>query len=70
MPEGGATRVAIGADNLGYPLKETVKAHLVGLGHEVATILVDIWLAAEFQGGSSARKVAKIEALDSARRSD
>ena len=149
-------RVAIGADNLGYPLKETVKAHLVGLGHEVvdygvfddapadypdvavivardvaagvvpqailvcgtgigmaitankvpgvraasvsdpysaerarksndaqvlclgalvvgpsvATILVDIWLAAEFQGGSSARKVAKIEALDSARRSD
>jgi len=31
---------------------------------EVAAILVDHWLAAEFQGGDSRRKVAKIEALD------
>ena len=147
------TKIAFGADNFGYPLKETVKAHLVGLGHEVvdygvfdtapadypdvavvvardvaagvmpqailvcgtgigmaitankvrgvraasvndpysaerarksnnaqvlclgalvvgprvATMLVDIWLAAEFQGGSSARKVAKISALDEGR---
>ena len=36
---------------------------------EVATIIVDHWLASEFQGGESARKVAKIEALDQAARS-
>ena len=146
-------KIAMGADNLGYPLKETVKAHLAALGHEVvdygvfdttpvdypdiavlvardiadgvvpqailvcgtgigmaitankvagvraasvsdpysaerarksndaqvlclgslvvgpsvATMLVDIWLAAEFQGGSSARKVDKIAALDQRR---
>ena len=36
---------------------------------EVATIIVDHWLASEFQGGDSARKVAKIEALDQAARS-
>ncbi len=146
-------KIAMGADNLGYPLKETVKAHLIALGHEVvdygvfdttpvdypdiavlvardvadgvvpqailvcgtgigmaitankvagvraasvsdpysaerarksndaqvlclgslvvgpsvATVLVDIWLAAEFQGGSSARKVGKIAALDQRR---
>ena len=28
-------RIAIGADHLGYPLKETVKSHLEALGHEV-----------------------------------
>ena len=146
-------KIAMGADNLGYLLKETVKAHLAALGHEVvdygvfdttpvdypdiavlvardiadgvvpqailvcgtgigmaitankvagvraasvsdpysaerarksndaqvlclgslvvgpsvATMLVDIWLAAEFQGGSSARKVGKIAALDQRR---
>lgn len=31
---------------------------------EVARIIVDHWLASEFQGGESARKVAKIDALD------
>lgn len=147
-------RVAVGADDLGYPLKESVKAHLLGLGHEVvdygvfdeqpvdypdvatevardvaagvfdrailvcgtgigmaitankvrgvraasvsdpysaerarksndaqvlclgsrvvapsvATLLVDHWLASEFQGGGSIRKVAKINALDAAPR--
>lgn len=146
-------RIAMGADHLGYPLKESVKAHLAGLGHEVidfgvddatptdypdvavvvarevaasrferailvcgtgigmaitankvpgvraasvsdpysaerarksnnaqvlclgarvvapevADLLVDHWLAAEFQGGDSARKVAKIDALDAVR---
>lgn len=143
-------KVAVGADDLGYPLKEIVKRHLLEAGHEVvdygveeatpidypdvaiavardvaagtieravlvcgtgigmaitankvrgvraasvadpysaeraaksndarvlclgalvvgpsvATMLVDIWLAAEFQGGRSARKVAKIAAIE------
>ena len=146
-------RIAIGADHLGFPLKEAVREHLQSLGHEavdygvhetspvdypdvaievahavaagtfdrailvcgtgigmaitankvpgvraasvadpysaerarksndaqvlclgarvvapnVATIIVDHWLASEFQGGDSARKVAKIDALDEAR---
>jgi ribose 5-phosphate isomerase RpiB len=33
---------------------------------DVASILVDHWLASEFQGGDSARKVAKIDAIDAA----
>jgi ribose 5-phosphate isomerase B len=33
-------------------------------GPAVATKLIDIWVAAEFQGGRSAPKVAKIDALD------
>jgi ribose 5-phosphate isomerase B len=37
------------------------------LGVDVATLLVDHWMAGEFAGGGSARKVAKIEALDAAR---
>ena len=143
-------KIAVGADDLGYPLKESVKGHLEALGHEVvdfgaydttpvdypdvaadvaravaagefhrailvcgtgigmsiaankvpgvraanvsdpysaerarksndaqvlclgsrvvgpavADILVDHWLDAEFQGGNSARKVGKIDALD------
>jgi ribose 5-phosphate isomerase B len=40
------------------------------VGPEVAKLLVDHWLASEFGGGDSARKVAKIEALDRASRSD
>ena len=146
-------KIAIGADHLGLPLKETVKAHLIELGHDVvdygvldetpvdypdvaiqvardvaagafgrailvcgtgigmaitankvpgvraasvtdpysaerarksndaqvlclgsrvvgpalADLLVDHWLASEFQGGGSARKVAKIDALDRGR---
>ena len=28
-------KIAIGSDFAGYPLKEAIKAHLVGLGHEV-----------------------------------
>lgn len=146
-------RIAIGADDLGFPLKETVKQHLVNAGHEVtdygvesatptdypdvavrvarevaagaferavlvcgtgigmaitankvrgvraasvsdpysaeraaksnnaqvlclgalvvgpsvATMLVDLWLASEFQGGGSARKVAKIAAVEAER---
>ncbi len=146
-------KIAVGADHLGYPLKESVKAHLAGLGHEVidfgvddtspvdypdvavvvarevaasrverailvcgtgigmaitankvpgvraanvadpysaeravksnnaqvlclgarvvapevADLLVDHWLASEFQGGDSARKVAKMDALDAAK---
>jgi ribose 5-phosphate isomerase B len=146
-------RIAVGADHLGFPLKESVKAHLASLGHEVidfgvtdttptdypdvavvvarevaasrferailvcgtgigmamtankvpgvraasvtdpysaerarksnnaqvlclgarvvapevADLLVDHWLAAEFQGGDSARKVAKVDALDAAK---
>ncbi|MGH2408332.1 MAG: RpiB/LacA/LacB family sugar-phosphate isomerase, partial [Candidatus Limnocylindrales bacterium] len=38
------------------------------VGPSVATMLVDLWLAAEFKGGASARKVAKIDALDADRR--
>lgn len=143
-------RIAMGADHLGFPLKQTVRAHLEALGHEVvdygvhdtaavdypdiavavardvaagsfdrailvcgtgigmamaankvpgvraasvsdpysaerarksnnaqvlclgarvvgpavADLLVDHWLASEFAGGDSARKVAKIDALD------
>ena len=34
------------------------------VGPAVAKMLTDIWLAAEFQGGRSAPKVAKIDALD------
>ncbi len=34
---------------------------------ENAKLLVDHWLASEFQGGGSARKVAKMNALDAAR---
>ena len=146
-------KIAVGADHLGYPLKESVKAHLASLGHEVvdfgvddttptdypdvavvvarevaashfdrailicgtgigmaitankvpgvraasvadpysaerarksnnaqvlclgarvvapevADLLVDHWLASEFQGGDSARKVSKIDALDAVR---
>jgi ribose 5-phosphate isomerase B len=37
------------------------------VGAAVADILVDHWLDSEFQGGGSARKVAKIEALDGPR---
>jgi ribose 5-phosphate isomerase B len=37
------------------------------IGPEVANLLVDHFLASEFQGGNSARKVAKISALDSPR---
>lgn len=33
-------------------------------GINVATMLVDIWLANEFQGGRSAQKVEKINAID------
>lgn len=146
-------KIAMGADHLGYELKETVKSHLTGLGHEVtdfgvfnvdevdypdiavvvarqvaagtfdravlvcgtgigmaitankvpgvraasvsdpysaerarksndaqvlclgsrvvgpgvATVLLDHWLAAEFQAGRSALKVAKMNALDEQR---
>jgi ribose 5-phosphate isomerase B len=35
---------------------------------EVATLLIDHWLASEFAGGDSARKVAKLDALDAARK--
>lgn len=38
------------------------------IGPSVADLLVDHWLASEFQGGDSARKVAKIDALDAAMR--
>jgi ribose 5-phosphate isomerase B len=34
------------------------------VGPEVALLLVDHWMNSEFQGGASARKVAKIDALD------
>jgi ribose 5-phosphate isomerase B len=34
------------------------------IGMRLAPILVDEWLASEFAGGNSGRKVAKIEALD------
>lgn len=34
------------------------------VGSEVATLLVDHWVTSTFQGGGSARKVAKIDALD------
>jgi ribose 5-phosphate isomerase B len=37
-------------------------ARVVGI--ELAKVLVDHWLASEFSGGDSARKVAKINALD------
>ena len=34
------------------------------VGTDLAKVLVDHWLASEFSGGNSARKVAKIDALD------
>lgn len=34
------------------------------VGPSVAKMLTDIWLAAEFQGGRSAPKVAKMDAID------
>ena len=34
------------------------------IGGAVARKLIDIWLASEFQGGRSTRKVAKIEQID------
>jgi len=37
---------------------------------EVAKLLVDHFMASQFQGGNSARKVAKINALDDRRRRD
>ncbi len=37
------------------------------VGIEVAALLVDHWMGGEFAGGGSARKVAKIEALDVAK---
>jgi ribose 5-phosphate isomerase B len=40
----------------------TLGSEIVGIG--VAKKLVDIWLAAEFQGGRSAPKVAKIKLMD------
>ena len=36
------------------------------VGVELAMVLVDHWLASEFAGGGSSRKVAKINALDRA----
>ena len=39
-------------------------------GPSVAKMLVDIWLANEFQGGRSAPKVAKIDQLDESYRTD
>jgi ribose 5-phosphate isomerase B len=146
-------KIAVGADHLGFPLKESIRAHLEALGHEavdygvhetspvdypdvavevaravaagtfdrailvcgtgigmaitankvpgvraasvadpysaerarksnnaqvlclgsrvvapqIADIIVDHWLDSEFQGGDSARKVAKVDALDEAR---
>lgn len=38
------------------------------LGAPVARMLVDIWLANEFQGGGSTKKVQKIDEIDSAYR--
>ena len=40
----------------------TLGARITGVS--VAKMLVDIWLANEFQGGGSAAKVAKIDAID------
>ncbi len=37
------------------------------LGPELARTIVDAWLASEFEGGSSAPKVAKLTALDERR---
>jgi ribose 5-phosphate isomerase B len=34
------------------------------VGPAIAKMLADIWLANEFQGGRSAPKVAKMDALD------
>jgi ribose 5-phosphate isomerase B len=40
----------------------TIGARIIG--PELAESLVKIWLGAEFQGGASARKVAKIAAAE------
>lgn len=40
------------------------------VGHSVAPLLVDHWLAGEFAGGRSARKVEKIKQLDDRERAD
>jgi len=37
------------------------------IGPELARTIVDAWLASEFEGGNSARKVEKIVALDATR---
>jgi ribose 5-phosphate isomerase B len=37
------------------------------VGTDVALLLVDHWMSSEFGGGESARKVAKIDALDAER---
>ncbi|HET6456242.1 MAG TPA: ribose 5-phosphate isomerase B [Armatimonadota bacterium] len=40
----------------------TLGANILGCG--VATAIVDAWLSAEFQGGQSARKVARIREIE------
>jgi ribose 5-phosphate isomerase B len=40
------------------------------VGRNVAPLLVDHWLEGEFAGGGSARKVAKIDALDDRERAE
>jgi ribose 5-phosphate isomerase B len=52
--------------------RKSNNAQVLCLGSRVVTptladILVDHWMASEFAGGGSARKVAKIDALDSER---
>ncbi|MGH2407646.1 MAG: RpiB/LacA/LacB family sugar-phosphate isomerase, partial [Candidatus Limnocylindrales bacterium] len=42
------TKIAIGADHLGFPLKETVKAHLEANGHEVVDYGVFDTLPADY----------------------
>ena len=40
------------------------------VGHAAAKMLIDVWLKAEFQGGRSAPKVAKINKMDEQYRAD
>lgn len=57
-------RIAIGADHAGFELKELVKAHLAGSGHEVDDLGTHSSEAVDYPGyaGRVARKVAAHEA--------
>ncbi len=68
-------RIALGNDEAAVTLRTLLAEHLrarglaVDLicGPEVARAIVDAWLAAEFEGGRSAPKVAKLAELDQLR---
>src|SRR3954452_2736529 len=65
----GVRAVAVNAPYTAERAMASNNAQVIAFGQQivgpaVAKMLTDIWLAAEFQGGRSAPKVAKIDALD------